>query len=297
MGVDVLVFALVAAVILVVMLVARSGMQRPLREADPGLSVRVPSVELPPAALRPPAAPPRADDTRTLHASRDQAILLRRDFPPRADALSHWGGVPLASRGFTWPFFVTSDGHDRALHLVLQLDCSQLPAEGRLGLMPDRGLLYVFLDLDWGNHWKWSVRYEPGDPREFVPVRVPDSLPPAYAHRGSWGWPQHDEDWPRLLPFWSVDPVLLSGDGRPAEHEAGEEQDFWPGTIPLRARLEAIDGAILPTRYHQNSYDANGALGAALRRLPTPLAGGSDPDGSPHAPGRSQASRPLRQAR
>ena len=51
MGVDVLVFALVAAVILVVMLVARSGMQRPLREADPGLSVRVPSVDLPPAAL------------------------------------------------------------------------------------------------------------------------------------------------------------------------------------------------------------------------------------------------------
>ena len=257
---ETLLFALVAGVILVVMVAARSGMRGVLPRSEP--SARVPEPRVGALMLTPPPPPPpRPDDTQKLRASRDQAILLRREFPPRPGSLSHWGGVPLAPRGFTWPFFVTADGRDRALHLVLQLDCAAIPEQGRLGLMPDHGLLYVFLDLDWGNHWKWSVRYEPGDPREFVPARVPDSLPRAYAHRDYWGWPRRDEDWPRLMPYWSIDPVLLTGgDLAPADEDDEEARSFWPGTIPLVRRLESVDGGIVPTRYYQNAYDADGAL-------------------------------------
>ena len=97
--------------------------------------------------------------------------------PAAGGSLSHFGGVPTVPLGFTWPFVVLPDGRDRALTFVLQVDCAAIPEDGRLGLMPDHGQLYVFLDLDWGNHWVWSVRYENGDPDTFVPARVPAGLP------------------------------------------------------------------------------------------------------------------------
>jgi hypothetical protein len=119
----------------------------------------------------------------------------------------------------------------------------------------------VFLDLDWGNHWKWSVRYETGDLTEFVPAKVPASLPRAYGHRATWGWPRRDDDWPRLLPHWSIDPVLLKGapTGEPEDGNE-EERDYWPGSIALGSSLERIEGAVAPTHYFQNRYDADGAL-------------------------------------
>ena len=111
----------------------------------------------------------------------------------------------------------------------------------------------MFLDLDWGNHWVWSVRYENGDPDSFVPARVPAGLPKAYPERAIWGWPQRDDDWPSLLPSWSLQPVLLSGD----ETEGGEddEREFWPGPIDLGRALTDVDGAVVPTRYYENQYD------------------------------------------
>jgi hypothetical protein len=170
--------------------------------------------------------------------------------------------VPVVPRGFTWPFFEDLPGRDRALHHILQIDCSAIPEEGRLGLLPDSGQLYVFLDLDWGTHWKWSVRYEPGDAADFVPAAVPASLPKAYGHRETWGWPRRDDDWPRLLPAWSIDPVLVTGGSSPrlVEEEESEELDYWPGTISLATRLEEVPGAVVPTLYYENHYDADGAL-------------------------------------
>jgi hypothetical protein len=67
------------------------------------------------------------------------------------------------------------------------------------------------------------------------------------------------------MPSWSIDPVLLRGRHRAADEwdsgeEESEELDFWPGTIDVARELESVDGAIVPTRYFQNTYDANGAL-------------------------------------
>jgi hypothetical protein len=250
---EILLFAVVAGAIMVFMVFARSRARGVLPASRAASDPQEPRVPRSPLVVPPP--PPRPDDPRKLRMSRNQAILLRRDFPPRQESLSHWGGVPIVPRGFTWPFYQDELGHDRTLHHILQVDCSTIPEQGRLGLLPDRGQLYVFLDLDWGNHWKWSVRFEPGDASDFAPARVPDSLPPAYAYRDTWAWPQRDEDWPRLLPSWSVDPVLLTGEARPhLVDEESEELDFWPGTIPLETRLAEIPDAIVPTRYFENRY-------------------------------------------
>ena len=82
---------------------------------------------------------------------------------------------------------------------------------------------------------------------------MPAGLPKAYSERATWSWPQRDDDWPSLLPSWSLQPVLLSGD----EAEGGEDDDreFWPGPIDLGRALADVDGAVVPTRYYENQYD------------------------------------------
>jgi hypothetical protein len=257
-GSQVATFLLLTAVFFVIWLGIRSYAQRKSKDVgEPGSAAAVPLpssvITAPPFVAPAEPLPPSQDRSGVLRESRRQAVLLRRHFPPRADSLSHFGGVPTVPLGFTWPFVVLPDGRDRALTFLLQVDCAAIPEEGRLGLMPDRGQLYVFLDLDWGNHWVWSVRYENGDPDTFVPVRVPAGLPKAYPERATWSWPQRDDDWPSLLPSWSLLPVLLAGD----ETEGGEDDDreFWPGPIDLGRALPDVDGAVVPTRYYENQYD------------------------------------------
>ncbi len=199
----------------------------------------------------------------------DRAILFRQHFPPRNDALSYWGGVPLVPQDFTWPSFTTHDGVERALHLIMQIDCAAIPDARRLGL-PEHGLLYVFVDLDWGNFWECRVLYAEGDPRLFTPAAVPAILPHAYGDQGVWGWVRRDEDWPRLLPRWSFDPVLVNGTDLPpvVEEDEAEERRFWPGTIDLPKALTALDGAIAESHYHQNRYDSDNKLVRPFANFP-----------------------------
>ncbi|MBF4767715.1 DUF1963 domain-containing protein [Nocardioides agariphilus] len=259
---DVLVLVVLVGAFVGAMYYVRGRALEAQKEPSPYTDLPLPPSAASESGLVAAPLPPPADHGRALQASRDQAVLLRRDFPPRPGSLDRWGGVPLVPRGFTWPFFVADDGAERALHCLLQLDCASIPERGRLGLMPDHGMLYVFLDLDRHTHWKWSVRYETGDLADFVPAKVPASLPCAYSDRRAWVWPQRDEDWPRLLPEWSIDPVLLTG-GRPrgVEDESSDGKlDFWPGTIPVPERLEEIEGAVVSSRFHHNAYDDTGAL-------------------------------------
>lgn len=278
MGGDALTLFLLTGLILLGVFGARALLQRkppappPTIPAAPHVQRPTLPFAMPTAVPAGPSGPPSPEHRAALSAARDQAILLRRDVPPRPASDNRWGGVPHAPRGFTWPFFVTPEGRERALHLLLQLDCSSIPVEGRLGLMPSRGMLYFFLDLDGVHHWKWSVRYEVGDLDEFVPAPVPDSLPRAYAARETWDWPRRDADWPTLLPSWSIEPTLVRGGAAPhlvtADSEGSEELDYWPGTIDLPRRLEEIPGAIVPTLSFQNRYDSDGALERPFARFP-----------------------------
>jgi hypothetical protein len=254
-GSQVVTFVLLTVLFFVIWLGIRSYSQRQAAAVgDPGPASTGPTSATP-LAFPPigPPPPPSVDRSGVLRDSRRQAVLLRRHLPPRADSLSHFGGVPIVPVGFTWPFVVLPDGRDRALSFVLQVDCAAIPEDGRLGLMPDRGQLYVFLDLDWTSHRVWSVRYEDGEPETFVPARVPAGLPRAYPLRAVWGWPQRDDDWPHLLPSWSVQPVLLSGDE--SEGREDDDREFWPGPIDLGRSLADVDGAVVPTRYYENQYD------------------------------------------
>lgn len=228
----------------------------PLPSLDDPAGMAVPPVTPVPAPVPAPApiAPAVGEHVDVIAASHDQAVLLRREVPPRPGAASHWGGVPSVPRDFTWPFFVTEGGSERAMHLVLQLDLAAVPAEGRLGLLPDRGMLYVFLDLDWGHHWRWSVRHVDAGPDGLVAATVPASLPHAYASPTSWGWPRGEADWPFLLPEWSLEPVLVTAAPDPVAVDE-DERHYWPGTIPLEARVSSVDGGVVPTRWYANQYD------------------------------------------
>src|SRR5215213_3543018 len=98
-----------------------------------------------PAPQKPPLTVPPPD--RPIHdailASRTQAILFRQIVPPTHDPahLSFFGGLPVAPSGFQWP-----RGKSKPYSFVMQVDCSAVPAAGRLGMFPDSGVLYVFLE-------------------------------------------------------------------------------------------------------------------------------------------------------
>lgn len=232
-------------------LMARLGRIREQAVAAPSLITEAPLS--PPAAAMPAPIPP-AVEFEPIPPQTD-AILFHQHFPPRADALSYWGGIPLVPPGFVWPSFTTPEGVERALHPVIQIDCAAIPDAARLDL-PDSGLLTIFVDLDWGNYWEWRVVHLPGDPRTFAPATVPATLPNAYSERAMWHWVRRDEDWPRLLPRWSFDPLLVRGETLPPaeDEDEAEERRFWPGTIKLAGELDRVDGAIVTSHYFTNRY-------------------------------------------
>ena len=211
----------------------------------PSQAVAAPFVPAPP----PVAPPPRHAPSPSLGAVRTQAVLLKQHWPPRADALSHWGGVPSLPADMAWPGFTTPDGTARSLSFLFQVDCAAIPAEARLGLMPDSGLLLFFTDLSWGDYWEWQVIHLDADPATLAPAEPPATLPPIYPDRGFWCWPQRDEDWPCLLPRFSVEPTLVTGPDIPQSVIDNEDDDdgfkYWPGGIALPAALETIEGAIV----------------------------------------------------
>jgi hypothetical protein len=192
-------------------------------------------------------------------ASRRQAILFRQIVPPNHDPahLSFFGGLPIGPSGFQWP-----RGESKPHSFVMQVDCSTVPADGRLGMFPDDGILYVFLDLAWKGQEDYRtgmstdafrVIYEPGPTHGWAEITPPKDLPHAYDHRRSWKWPQSDADWPRLLPKWPFDPVLIQAGALPDEALRDDEEEFeerysWPGTINPKKAIPAIEGAVVPFR-------------------------------------------------
>ncbi|MDF1505620.1 DUF1963 domain-containing protein, partial [Roseisolibacter sp. H3M3-2] len=199
----------------------------------------------PPRAAPPP--PPAVDARAIALAARRQAILFRQHVPPTPDRrhLSFFGGAPVAPRGFAWPEAAGPSGASAPVSFLMQVDCAAIPADGRLGVLPDRGVLYVFMD---GGANAFRVLYEPGpadDWTEVAPpatlgVLYPSSLPPDS------GWAPIDA--PRLWPRWTFDPVLVRGGPLPDDPEALAESYAWPGTVDVRAAVEAIPGAVAPYR-------------------------------------------------
>ena len=197
----------------------------------------------PPLAAAPPAT--AQIDADVERASR-QAIVFRQHFPPRRgeSERSFFGGAPIAPTGFTWPR--PKDGNGRPFSFLMQIDCAAVPASGRRGLLPDRGVLYFFLDLVWGQTDAFRVVYaDAQDAERWTVVLPPGDLGPAFGEEGAWlwKWPQSLEDCPKLLPKWTFDPVVIDIPARPREPEEDEVGPaLWPGEKATAEILRAAQG-------------------------------------------------------
>ena len=141
----------------------------------------------------------------------------------------------------------------RPFTFIMQVDCSAVPADGRLGMFPDHGVLYVFLDLEWGQKDLFRVIWEAGAAPGWTEIKPPADLPYAYGYRATWEWPQSDADWPRRLPKWPFDPVLIQGGPLPEEPDDPDDDETdqtyaWPGTINPGQAIPAIEGAVVQSR-------------------------------------------------
>src|SRR5262245_48461325 len=110
-----------------------------------------------------------------------QAIVFRQHFPPRHDelTLSFFGGAPVAPRGFRWPRPNTS-ANAKPFSFLMQIDCEAVPAAARLQMLPERGVLYFFLDLSWAEPNAFRVLYEDGKDADWAVVLSPADLGPAF---------------------------------------------------------------------------------------------------------------------
>ena len=186
-------------------------------------------------------------DAPAIVAASRQAIVFRQHFPPRHDPRAHsfFGGAPVAPRGFEWPRPHIGAERGRPFSFLMQIDCAAVPAAARLGLLPDRGILYFFLDLTWGQPDAFRVLYvESGGDWDLV--QLPEDLDSAFGSQATsvWKWTQSAEHCPRLLPRWTFDPIAIEIPRRavrPIVEEGDDEEALlWPGD---KATTETLRGA------------------------------------------------------
>jgi len=181
-------------------------------------------------------------------AAAHQAIVFRQHFPPLHDraARSFFGGTPIAPRGFRWPRSTSRGSKSKPFSFLMQMDCAAVPPPARLGMLPDRGILYFFLDLTTD---AFRVTYHEAEDNEWESIPPPDDLAVAYEDHPTavWRWPQAPQDCPKLLPKWTFDPVAVE---IPREPERGDEDDssfLWSGGMGVGAALRAAQGEEVPS--------------------------------------------------
>jgi hypothetical protein len=176
-------------------------------------------------------------------AAAKQAIVFRQHFPlRRQQSLSFFGGAPVAPRGFRWPRPAGTE--PKPFSFLMQIDCAAVPAAARLELLPDRGVLYFFLDLKWAQADACRVLYvESGE--DWGAVEPPGDLGPAFGDEAAFvrKWTQSAQDCPRLLPKWTFEPVAIqipAGDRDELEEE--DAPFLWPGEKGTAEALRAAQG-------------------------------------------------------
>jgi hypothetical protein len=194
----------------------------------------------PTTSPRAPTTSPRA--AQLIDAASRQAILFRQHFPPPHDdrILSFFGGAPIASHQLAWPRDAATNA---PLHFVMQIDCSAIPAKARLGALPDTGVLYFFMNLDWnegnGHH---VVHLESRG--TLAALSPPAGIRPLFGKSAhySWAWTQSDEESPVSFPKWTFEPVVI--DIEPVREEGVEEESatLWSSATDLREILAAAQG-------------------------------------------------------
>ena len=200
------------------------------------------------AALPHLPAQSRANTVAEVAAASEQAIVLRRHFPPRPGSrtLNFFGGAPIAPSGFVWPRPAGGAGPSKPFSFLMQIDCAAVPPIGRRGLLPDRGVLYFFLDLNWGQTDAFRVLYaDAPDSDRWTAVHPPGDLGPAFGEHAvhTWKWPQSPADCPKLLPRLTFDPVVIDLPVPPRDDaEDADAPVLWPGEKATTDALRVAQG-------------------------------------------------------
>lgn len=133
----------------------------------------------------PPPAGPRPD---AIDAARRHPIVFRTLLPqgPGKDGLSFFGGQPIGPEGFQWPRRHGSEG--QPLTFMMQWDCEALAAQDKSGLLPTDGVLYCFIDLEWGKGDPGSrieaFLHHPGPTEGWAEIPLPADAPPIFGDQG-----------------------------------------------------------------------------------------------------------------
>ena len=184
------------------------------------------------------APPPPAEGPLppAVEAARLQPILFRQSLPGGPeDGLSYYGGKPFGPAGFVWPRGRGSEGPPLAF--IMQWDCARLAPLDATGLMPTDGVLYCFLNLDWGNNEEFveghHFVHHAGPTEGWGPVEPPADLGPLYGKEGAWqiAWASNEVDdadrhVPRPLPRFPFTPVAIDYPMPELDPEEGERL-FW----------------------------------------------------------------------
>jgi hypothetical protein len=189
------------------------------------------------------------DVAKLVAAQSLQAIVFRQQFPPSfAKSLSYFGGAPTAPASFQWPHWQDQEGKSRALTFLMQINCGEIPAAARLGVMPDDGVLYFFMEIAeslLGSAYRVIHHAGPTDGWREAPL--PANLPPAIS-RYRCKYAMEERHLPRLLPRWTFTPTVID---IPAAQYGEREEDapyLWSG-VSAEALTAAQGGPISHNPY------------------------------------------------
>ena len=198
----------------------------------------------PEAEPEPAPRAPQAERFSPLAAAARQAVVFRQYFPPQlgAESRSFFGGTPHVPGALEWP---RASETGKPLHFILQVDLAAVPAEARLGLLPDSGVLAVFLDLQWGAGDAFRVVWQQGYAgtpwRELAP---PVDLTAAYGDEAAyvWPWALTPEHGIPLLPRWPFEPVRIEIPEMADDEEEAGSPPSWSGSDEVAQALLAAQG-------------------------------------------------------
>ena len=227
--------------------------------------------------LSPPSGPAAPDASADIMAAGKQAIVFRQHFPPQREGstLSFFGGAPVAPNGFRWPRPEGSGAQSRPFSFLMQIDCAAVPAPARLRMLPDRGVLYFFLDLKWAQPDAFRVLYEEGGDKDSAAIQPPDDLGPAFGDEATyvWKWTQSIQDCPKLLPKWTFQPVVIEIPPEAYDPDEQEDEDapvLWPGEKAMAGALRIAQGEDVVSRWFsvKDFIAADGAMSRPFANYP-----------------------------
>lgn len=190
-----------------------------------------------------------------IEAARWRPIVFRQFLPegPGKDGLSFYGGQPIGPADFVWPRSHGSKGVP--LTFIMQWDCAQLAVQDATGLLPKDGVLYCFLNLDWGNHEEFieghAFIHRSGPTDGWSEIALPQDARPVFGAEGAWQMEYCTSDvenaqdfYPRTLARFPFEPIAMNYPVAAIDLDEGERL-FWSDKGAAEAVLRAHKSGIV----------------------------------------------------